>query len=102
MGYATESRARKGPSLVKPPGVKSFFAARGAAKKDLTPSEWGARAFVEDLAVALQAAVLLRSAPSAVADAFCAGRLGPDRHRAFGTLPRGVDAEAIVARALAL
>jgi putative acyl-CoA dehydrogenase len=74
----------------------------GAAKKDLTPSEWGARALVEDLAVALQAAVLLRSAPPAVADAFCAGRLGPDRHRAFGTLPRGVDAEAIVARALAL
>jgi len=85
-------------------GVKSFLATldHGAAKKDLTPSEWGARAFVEDLAVALQAAVLLRSAPPAVADAFCAGRLGPNRHRAFGTLPRGVDAEAILARALAL
>jgi putative acyl-CoA dehydrogenase len=75
--------------------------------KDLTPSdpsdwEWGARAFVEDLALALQAAVLLRTAPPAVADAFCAGRLGRDRHRAFGTLPRGVDADAIIARALAL
>ena len=54
------------------------------------------------LALALQAAVLLRSAPPAVADAFCAGRLGRDRHRAFGTLPRGVDADAIIARALAL
>jgi len=85
-------------------GVKSFLATLdpGAAKKDLTPSEWGARALVEDLAVALQAAVLLRSAPPAVADAFCAGRLGPDRHPAFGTLPCGVDAEAIVARALAV
>jgi putative acyl-CoA dehydrogenase len=78
-------------------GVKSFFATSSPSV-----SEWGARAFVEDLAVALQAAVLLRSAPPAVADAFCAGRLGPDRHRAFGTLPRGVDAEAIIARALAL
>jgi putative acyl-CoA dehydrogenase len=84
-------------------GVKSFLATPGSgvAKKDLTPDPWGARAFVEDLAVALQAAVLLRTAPPAVADAFCAGRLGPDRHRAFGTLPRGVDADAIIARALA-
>ena len=57
---------------------------------------------MEDLALALQAAVLLRTAPPAVADAFCAGRLGRDRHRAFGTLPRGVDADAIIARALAL
>jgi putative acyl-CoA dehydrogenase len=36
-----------------------------------------------------------------VADAFCAGRLGEDRGRAFGTLPAGVDSEAIIARALA-
>ena len=34
-------------------------------------------------------------APPAVADAFCAGRLGEARGRAFGTLPRGVDAAAV-------
>jgi putative acyl-CoA dehydrogenase len=34
-----------------------------------------------------------------VADAFCAGRLG-DGGRAYGTLPPGVDAEAIAERAL--
>ena len=62
--------------------------------------QWGARALVEDLALALQASLLLRTAPPAVADAFCAGRLDGDRHLAFGTLPRGVDAEAIVQRAL--
>jgi putative acyl-CoA dehydrogenase len=56
---------------------------------------------VEDLAVALQASVLLRWAPPAVADAFCASRLG-DGGRAFGTLPGGVDGRAIVQRALAL
>jgi putative acyl-CoA dehydrogenase len=36
-----------------------------------------------------------------VADAFCAARLGGGG-RAFGTLPAGVDAEAIVERALLL
>jgi putative acyl-CoA dehydrogenase len=35
-----------------------------------------------------------------VADAFCAGRLGGSRGRAFGTLPRGIDGRAIVDRAL--
>ncbi len=63
--------------------------------------QWRARAIVEDLAVALQASLLLRHAPSAVADAFCAGRLGGGG-RAFGTLPPGVDADAIVERALTL
>jgi len=49
---------------------------------------------------ALQRSLLLRDAPPAVADAFCA-RLA-DGRAAFGTLPRGVDAGAIVERALAL
>jgi putative acyl-CoA dehydrogenase len=35
-----------------------------------------------------------------VADAFCAGRLGDARGRAFGTLPQGVDGDSIVDRAL--
>jgi putative acyl-CoA dehydrogenase len=35
-----------------------------------------------------------------VADAFCAARLG-DGGRVYGTLPAGVDATAIVDRALA-
>jgi putative acyl-CoA dehydrogenase len=59
-----------------------------------------ARRIVEDLAVALQASLLVRHAPPEVADAFCAGRLGQGG-RAFGTLPAGVDAPAIVERALA-
>jgi putative acyl-CoA dehydrogenase len=55
---------------------------------------------VEDLAVALQAGLLVRHAPPPVADAFCAGRLG-EGGRAFGTLPRAVDPEPILDRALA-
>ena len=58
------------------------------------------RRVVEGLALALQASLLLRHSPPAVADAFCAGRLGGGG-RAYGTLPAGVDAPAIVERALA-
>jgi putative acyl-CoA dehydrogenase len=63
--------------------------------------QWGARRLVERLGLALQASVLVRDAPSAVADTFCAARLGEGGGRAFGTLPRGLDAEPILARALA-
>jgi putative acyl-CoA dehydrogenase len=63
--------------------------------------QFEARRLVEDLALALQASLLVRHGPPAVADAFCAGRLG-DGGRAFGTLPSFVDAGAIVERALAV
>jgi putative acyl-CoA dehydrogenase len=70
-----------------------------AALVDGGDTQWLARGVVEDLALALQASLLVRNAPPAVADAFCAGRLG-DGGRAYGTLPAGVDAGAIVERAL--
>jgi putative acyl-CoA dehydrogenase len=62
--------------------------------------QFEARRIVEDLALALQASLLVRHAPAPVVDAFCAARLGPDRGRVYGTLPHGVDAKAIVDRAL--
>ncbi len=61
--------------------------------------EWIARAVVEDMALALQASLLVRHSPTSVADAACA-RLAA-RRRAFGTLPSGIDATAIVDRSLA-
>jgi putative acyl-CoA dehydrogenase len=60
--------------------------------------EHRARRVVEDLALALQGALLVRHAPPAVADAFCAARLDGAAGLAYGTLPAGVDAAAIVAR----
>ncbi len=60
-----------------------------------------ARRLVEDLGFALQGSLLVRHAPAAVADAFCAARLGGEGGRAYGTLPAGVDVRAIVDRALA-
>ncbi len=62
--------------------------------------QFSARRVVEDLAVALQASLLVRSSPGAVADAFSAARLGGQGGRVYGTLPAGVDAAAIVDRAL--
>jgi putative acyl-CoA dehydrogenase len=58
-----------------------------------------ARRLVERLALALQGALLVRHAPPAVADAFCASRLAGDSGRAFGTLPPGTDFGAILQRA---
>ena len=63
--------------------------------------QFSARRMVEDLALALQASLLVRFAPAAVCDAFCAARLDGHGGQAYGTLPPGVDAEAIVERALA-
>jgi len=60
-----------------------------------------ARTLVRQLVLALQAALLARHAPAAIADAFCASRLDGDSS-AFGLLPRGVDARAIVERAAPL
>jgi putative acyl-CoA dehydrogenase len=62
-------------------------------------AERQARRWVERMALLLQASLLVRHAPAAVADAFCASRLGGDGGLAFGTLPRGADAAAIVERA---
>jgi putative acyl-CoA dehydrogenase len=59
-----------------------------------------ARRIVGDLAVGLQASLLVRHGPPEVADAFCASRLD-DGARGYGTLPPGVDAAAIAERALA-
>jgi putative acyl-CoA dehydrogenase len=65
---------------------------------DLEDVEMRARRIVEKLALALQGSLLVRSAPPAVADAFCASRLAGDGGLAFGTLPAGVDARSIVER----
>jgi putative acyl-CoA dehydrogenase len=59
---------------------------------------WQARRTVEALALALEASLLVRYAPEAVADAFCSSRLG-DRGLAFGTLPHA-EAETIIERTL--
>ena len=65
---------------------------------DLEAIEPRARRVVERMALCLQGSLLVRHAPPAVADAFCAARLAGDAGLHYGTLPPGVDAAAIVAR----
>jgi putative acyl-CoA dehydrogenase len=66
---------------------------------DTTEIETRARRLVERMALVLQGSLLVRHAPPAVADAFCASRLGGDWGNAFGTLPPGADTRTIVERA---
>ncbi|MFL5894996.1 MAG: acyl-CoA dehydrogenase family protein [Thermoleophilaceae bacterium] len=77
--------------------------ARFARMSDIDP-QWEARRIVEDMGLALQGSLLVRHAQPFVADAFCASRLAGDdggfRSMTFGTLPQGVDAEALIDRAL--
>ncbi|MGX1672822.1 acyl-CoA dehydrogenase family protein [Streptomyces sp. NPDC055400] len=57
-----------------------------------------ARRVIERAALVLQGSLLVRHAPAAVADAFCASRLAGDRGLAFGTLPTGTDFAGLLER----
>jgi putative acyl-CoA dehydrogenase len=76
-------------------GLKQRFA-------DPATLESRARRVVEDMALCLQGSLLVRNAPAAVADAFCAARLGGEGGLEYGTLPAGTDFEAIIERGRAL
>ena len=62
--------------------------------------EFRARSLVEDLGIALQAAILLQHGNQAVKDAFCASRLSGNQRSVLGTLPAGVETKSIIERAL--
>ena len=61
--------------------------------------EFRARRVVEKLALALQAAVLLRNAPDFVGDAFCNLRL-TEKYLSFGTLPVETEFKKIINRSM--
>jgi putative acyl-CoA dehydrogenase len=79
--------------------LDAFVAGVRAQFSDPATLEHRARRVVEDMAKSLQGSLLVRGAPPAVADAFCASRLDGDAGLNYGTLPAGVDTEAIIARA---
>ncbi len=73
--------------------------ATGLAERALAElDEARARSAVERLALALQASLLVRYAPPAVADAFCAARLSGEQRLGYGALPARTELEAIVDR----
>jgi putative acyl-CoA dehydrogenase len=81
------------------PRLDRAVAALDRELADTTEVEVRARRLVERMATVLQGSLLVRVAPPAVADAFCASRLDGDWGHTFGTLPPGADARAIVERA---
>ncbi len=66
-------------------------------------AQYGARRLAGLIALTLQASLLVRYAPAAVADAFCASRLGSEPSGGpggpFGTLPDGLDLDPVLGRA---
>ncbi|GAB06847.1 DNA alkylation response protein [Gordonia amarae] len=65
---------------------------------DAAGAQRRARRAVESMALALEASLLVRFSPTAVAEAFIAARLGDDRGFEYGTLPVGTDLQAILTR----
>lgn len=66
---------------------------------DLSDIEYRARSVVEQLALTMQASLLVQAGNSAVAEAFIASRLGAHAERNYGTLPRGLDTATLLGRA---
>lgn len=62
--------------------------------------QYDARRLAERIVLAVQAGLMLRHAPSVVADAFVQSRLVRDVGGAYGRLARGIDCGAILSRAL--
>jgi putative acyl-CoA dehydrogenase len=81
------------------PRLDAFAAKLRDELADRTEAESRARRLVEQMALALQASLLVRHGNPAVASAFLASRLEGDHGLAFGTLPGGTDFPAIVERA---
>jgi putative acyl-CoA dehydrogenase len=77
--------------LANDPRIERFL---GSVRGDVEEAE--ARRFAERVAIALQASLLVRYSPAAVADGFLASRLDGDWGRAFGTLPNRVNFQSII------
>ena len=64
--------------------------------KDSRKFEYRARDVVDRMALALQASLLVRHAPSFISDAFCESRLAQVGQRNYGTLQLGADTAALI------
>ena len=87
------------PALGKNPAFDRHVAQLQKDLRDRDGIEARARRITQDIALAMQASLLLRFAPPYVSEAFCATRLSGDWGHAFGTLPKNTGFEAILQRA---
>lgn len=71
-----------------------------AELSDKNDVEYRSRRIVEKMALTIQASTLLQYGKAEVADAYCKARLDVPNHGwVYGTLPRGIDCAALIARA---
>jgi putative acyl-CoA dehydrogenase len=66
---------------------RTLTAMRAVASADPVDAQLGARRLVQELAVTLQASLVVQYSPALVAETFLASRLGDADGRVFGTLP---------------
>ncbi|MGE4243052.1 isovaleryl-CoA dehydrogenase [Ramlibacter sp.] len=76
------------------------FVATLPARIEALAGEGEARRLAQDVALAVQAALLAQTAPSDVFSAFCDSRLGGDWGHAFGTLGSSAGLDTIIERAM--
>jgi putative acyl-CoA dehydrogenase len=76
------------------------LAASLPTRVELMATEMEARRLAQDVALAVQAALLAQTAPGAVFGAFCDSRLGGDWGLSFGSLGAGLDFDSIIHRSL--
>jgi putative acyl-CoA dehydrogenase len=76
------------------------MAAALPARVEQMATEVEARRLAQDVALAVQAALLHQGAPAAVFNAFCNSRLAGNWGQAFGTLGAQTDFDTIIARAM--
>jgi putative acyl-CoA dehydrogenase len=70
------------------------------SRVELMATEMEARRLAQDVALAVQAALLYQTAPTAVFTAFCDSRLAGNWGHTFGTLGAAVDFDSIIERAM--
>lgn len=80
------------------PALDRLAAALPARVEEMA-TEMEARRLAQDVALAVQAALLCQTAPPAVFSAFCDSRIAGHWGHAFGTLGAGTDFDALIARA---
>ncbi len=81
------------------PRLAAYIGNLKGAFADTDDIQYRARQLTEVIALALQAKLLLEAGNAAVSDAFIGSRLSSAGGRTYGALPRGVDTQALVARA---
>jgi putative acyl-CoA dehydrogenase len=87
------------PALGAHPALDRLAAALPTRVEQMA-SEIEARRLAQDVALAVQAALLYQTSPAAVFGAFCDSRLGGNWGHAFGTLGANVDFDTILERAM--